>query len=118
LHRFEQLAATFQLSLVSHLPMALNRCAPAAPEVLGAPPAARARSKRAFGEATAVRGAPKDATASLPAACGRPVTDKNPKTRDLHPDRRSMTQENRNFDFKGALTSGAPQSLINQKLND
>jgi len=92
---------------VSHLPIASNRRAPAAPEVLGAPPAARARSTRAFGEATAGMGTPKDATASLPAACGRPVTDKPPKTRDLHPDRPSMTQKNQKFDFTGALTSGA-----------
>ena len=99
LHRFEQLAATFQLSLVSQLPIASNRCAPAAPGVLGAPPVARARSNRAFGEATAGRGCPKDATASLPAACGRPVTD-TPKTRDLHQHRRSITQESRKFDFR------------------
>jgi hypothetical protein len=83
---FEKLATTFQQSLVSHLPIASNRCAPAAPEVLGAEPAARARSNRAFCEATAGWGTPKDATASLPAACGRPVTDKNPQTRDLHQD--------------------------------
>jgi hypothetical protein len=49
----------------------------AAPEVLGAPPAAHTRNTFAFDEATPGRGTPKDAAALPPAARGRAVTDEN-----------------------------------------
>ena len=40
-----------------------------------------------------------------------PSQTKTPKTRDLHQDRRSITQESREFDFKGRLDlRGAPTS--------
>jgi len=75
-------AATFQRSLRNFRSRPIadrlgQMRASGSPEVLGAPPAARKRSNRALTRQPRVGGTSEDATASLPAACGRPVTDKN-----------------------------------------
>ena len=84
---------------------------PAAPELLGAPPAARARNTCAFGGATAGRGTPKDAAALLPAARGRPMTkQKQPKPAvcfksTVFNSRKSKMGNCRCWGFVDALTS-------------
>ena len=95
MHRFEELCSDCSALSCVPLPIASNRCAPAAarrcsPEVQPGG-AARARSTRALARQPRVGGPPKTRRRHCLPPAVDPSQTKTPKTRDLHQDRRSIT---------------------------